>query len=150
MIMKLNYLINMIECNPIFKIFLLLVCLGLFGFGVWNIMNYLNFKNKALETKGIILGYHSKRKGHQGTFGNPIVHAPAFSYKPINSMDSVKIQIHKHRKNKKYKIGQLVTVYYNPNKTKTALLNDSFNWSLYIGFIVVAIIGFYIVLKSRP
>lgn len=145
--MKLNYLINMIESNPIFKSFLLLVCLGLFGFGVWNIIKYLNFKNMALETKGVILSYHSKRKGHQGTFGNPIVHAPAFSYKPINFPDSVKIQIHKHRKNKKYEIGQLVTVYYDPSNIKTALLNDSFNWSLYFGFIGVAVIGFYIVIK---
>ncbi|CAM4253401.1 DUF3592 domain-containing protein [Zobellia roscoffensis] len=91
---------------------------------LYKTVNIRYFSNTA---EGEITGYYTKKAHARFQKYRTPVYAPTFSFIDDKN-EEIKVVTQVFIDTMKYKKGEIVTVYYNPNNPKKAYLNDSFPW----------------------
>ncbi len=110
-------------------------------YSCWKIHQLFNLKYYGEVTKGIIIGYQTKKSNDYLEKNRKQIYAPIFTYKPKNKNTEVNISTSVYNEIKKYEIGDTVRVCYMKNKILKAQIKDLFPWRNKIYMLIVGVVG---------
>ncbi len=125
---------------------MLIVCIGIFVYSSWQLIQLSNLKFKSNTTNATITGYFTRKGDAKFIWNRKPVYAPVFTYKTSNGK-KIEVITNNYKKRMKYKKGDIVTVYFNENKPEKAQINDSFSWTRHIMLTIAGLIGVFYTLS---
>lgn len=130
------------KLHPVMNIFILVVSICMVIFTTWKLYNLIYLKYNSNKADGVIVNYHSKEGEAKFRWNRKPVHAPVFSFKD-EAGEEFNIITSNFKKRMKYKKGDNVVVYYNPDNPRNAEIDDSFPWTRYITILILGALGVY-------
>lgn len=114
--------------NLVVYIFVLLVSIVIVLYISFQLYKNVNIRYFSNTAEGEITGYYTKKAHARFEKDRTPVYAPVFSFIDDENKE-IEVVTQLFNETMKYKKGDAVTVYYNPNNSEKAYLNDSFPWT---------------------
>ncbi|MGJ8667115.1 MAG: DUF3592 domain-containing protein [Patiriisocius sp.] len=126
--------------SPAVKILVLILVTGLFVFSLWRLYSLYKLKTSGETTLATITEYVERVKNPQSVTGSDMIYTPVFRF-TTKKGETFTLRASNDSKEKKYAIGEQITIFYPKENPKAAQLDGYLPFKMYFALASIGLVG---------